>query len=198
HPSQPNYVAMISGSTKNALNDRKLSLHRTHIGQVLGKRWRVYAEDYEPRAGACNLDDELGVHKHGYVRRHVPFLSFADVQAGNCSQIVRLNAPGKPVAALANDVRNGTLPDFALIVPNLEHDGHDPSDVTRANIWLMDNIAPLLADPKFMTGTVFVLTFDEDDSSGKTNRVYTTVAGDAVKVGVSTDVYDHEDLLATI
>jgi hypothetical protein len=199
HPSQPNYVAMISGSTADALTDSPLALQRPHIGQLLGDRWKVYAEDYVAKPGKCNLAKTSGVAGRGYARRHVPFLSFVDVQKGDCKQIVALNGAGGAIAALAEDIRNGTLPDFGLIIPNLDHDGHSPSNVTRANTWLVQNIQPLFADPKFTDGTLFVLTFDEDDTHGKPNRVYTTLAGDAVKPGeVSTDVYDHEDLLATI
>src|SRR2546430_13558152 len=54
-----------------------------HIGQILGDRWRVYAEDYPALPGKCNLTKQ----KDLYVRRHVPFLSFKDVQTGTCSQI---------------------------------------------------------------------------------------------------------------
>jgi len=121
------------------------------------------------------------------------------VQKSDCAQIVRLDTPKDPVAALRADIAGGALPDFALLIPDLTHDGHEPSDIPTANQWLMDNIAPLLHDPKFTTGLVFILTFDEDDSHfGTDNRVYTVISGDRVKTGVNTDVYDHYDLLVTI
>jgi hypothetical protein len=184
HPSQPNYVALISGSTAGALTDSPITLDRPHIGQTLGSRWRVYADDYPPLSGKCNLVKQ----KDLYVRRHVPFLSFKDVQQGTCSQI-------KPFPAIKTD----PLPDFALIVPNLQHDGHKPFTLNDANDWLNANIAPLLADPAFTKDTVFILTFDEDDTfNAKNNRVFTVVWGDHVQQGTRDDVYDHEDLLATI
>src|SRR5438034_189764 len=126
--------------------------------------------------------------KHLYVRRHVPFLSFKDVQQGTCSQI-------EPFPAIKTD----PLPDFALIVPNLQHDGHRPFTMKDANDWLNANIAPLLADPAFTKDTVFILTFDEDDTvNAKNNRVFTVLWCDHVQHGTRDDVYDHEDLLATI
>lgn len=199
HPSQPNYVAMISGSTAGAMTDNPITLHRPHIGQTLGSRWRVYAEGYPALAGKCNLVKQDGIKPNTYVRRHVPFLSFADVQTGDCSQIVRLDGPGRPLAALEDDIKAGTLPDFAMIIPNLLHDGHEPATLDDANAWLMANIKPLLENPAFTDGLVLVLTFDEDDSKlAKRNRVFTVVWGDQVKNGTSNDVYDHEDLLATI
>jgi hypothetical protein len=199
HPSQPNYIALISGRAADALTDDPLALDRPHLGRILGKRWKVYADGYPAIAGKCFLGKESGVHRKGYVRRHVPFLSFVDVQNSDCAQIVRLDTPNDPVAALRADIAGGTLPDFALLIPDLTHDGHEPSDIPTANKWLTNNIGPLLNDPKFTTGLVFILTFDEDDSHGGTdNRVYTVISGDRVKTGVNTDVYDHYDLLATI
>jgi phosphatidylinositol-3-phosphatase len=190
HPSQPNYIAMISGSTAGALTDRPVTLHRPHIGQALGDRWRVYAEDYPALPGRCNLVRSRGL----YVRRHVPFLSFADVQSGTCAQIVP-----DPIGALRRDIEQQTLPDFALIIPNLEHDGHEPYTLDDANAWLTSSLGPLLADPRLATGTVFILTFDEDDTRrSHGNRVFTVLWGEHVQHGTRDDVYDHEDLLATI
>jgi acid phosphatase len=184
HPSQPNYVALISGSTAGALTDSPITLDRPHLGRILGDRWRVYADDYPALPGKCNLIKQQDL----YVRRHVPFLSFKDVQTGTCSQI-------EPFPAIKTD----PLPDFALIVPNLQHDGHRPFTLNDANAWLNANIAPLLADPKFAKDTVFILTFDEDDTfSAQSNRVFAVLWGDHVQHGARDDVYDHEDLLATI
>lgn len=203
HPSQPNYVAMISGSTAGALTDGNIRLpaRRKHLGNILPDgTWRVYAENYPALAGRCNLIKQGNGADRSYVRRHVPFLSFADVQDGPCTGIVRLNTEKDDVGALKADISSRRLPAFSMIIPNLMHDGHAPSNLTNANAWLMANLMPLLQDRKFTEGTVFILTFDEDDSARASNgnRVYTVLWGDHVKVGTSRDVYDHEDLLATI
>ncbi len=202
HPSQPNYVAMISGSTAGAMTDRNVRLPkwRKHLGNILPDgQWRVYAENYPALAGRCNLIARGTGADRLYVRRHVPFLSFADIQDGPCNGIVRLDTGTDPMAALKSDIANGTLPQFAMIIPNLEHDGHTPWNVADANSWLMANVLPLLQDRKFTDGLLFILTFDEDDSARRSkNRVFTALWGDHVKVGSSNDVYDHEDLLATI
>src|SRR6266513_1308506 len=99
HPSQPNYVALISGSTAGALTASPITLDRPHLGQTLGSRWRVDADDNTALPGKCNLIKQ----KDLYVRRHVPFLSFKDVQQGTCRQI-------EPFSAIKTD----PLPDFAL------------------------------------------------------------------------------------
>jgi acid phosphatase len=206
HPSQPNYIALISGSTADALTNRPITLDRPHLGGALGKGWKVYAEDYPALAGKCNPVAEGGRDRM-YVRRHVPFLSFRDVQQGDCSQIVPLNTADDPVAALRADIENDTLPAFGMIVPNLIHDGHGvlrnvPVEkravlLRPANQWLMDNIAPLLG--KLPDDTIFILTFDEDETEEAVdNRVFTAIWGKHVRQGTSDDVYDHLDLLATI
>ena len=80
----------------------------------------------------------------------------------------------------------------------VDHDGHEPSNLTNASSWLTAHLKPLLEDRRFTDGLVLILTFDEDDSATNRNRVYTVIWGDHVKIGTSSDVYDHEDLLATI
>jgi len=209
HPSQPNYVAMISGSIAGTNGDLRRTLHRSHLGDLIPNRWKVYAEDYPGSSGECADATRDGA----YVRRHVPFLSFACV---DCRGIVRLNsdastrrvgsAPPPPrdvvsvTKALRDDIANGTLPAFALIIPNLEDDGHSPSNLANANDWLTRYFAPLLSDERFTKDTVFIVTFDEDEhvNADHPNRVYAVVWGDRVLHGTDGDVYDHEDLFLTI
>jgi Phosphoesterase family len=202
HPSQPNYVALISGSTEGAMTDGNIRLPSTrkHLGNILpAGSWRVYAEDYPALPDRCNLVKQGSGPDRLYVRRHVPFLSFADVQDGKCTELVRLNTATDAVGALRADIESQHMPLFSMIVPNLEHDGHEPSNLKKASEWLTANLEPLLLDRKFVDGLVFILLFDEDDSrSSGRNRVYTAIWGDRVKNGASDDVYDHEDLLATI
>jgi phosphatidylinositol-3-phosphatase len=206
HPSQPNYIALISGSTADAMTNRPITLDRPHIGQALGDRWKVYAEDYPALPGRCN-PVAAGGPGRVYVRRHVPFLSFRDVQQGDCAQIVTLNTAADPVAALRADIANGTLPAFGLIIPNLIHDAHGVARnvpaherealLQPANQWMMDHIAPLL--PQLPDDTIFILTFDEDDTEEAVdNRIFTAIWGKRVRQGTSDDVYNLLDLLATV
>src|SRR4051812_44209837 len=49
HPSQPNYIALISGSTFGINSDKDVNLTGNHIGDLLeakGLNWKVYAEGY--------------------------------------------------------------------------------------------------------------------------------------------------------
>lgn len=77
HPSLPNYIALVSGSTDGVRGDFETTLNRKHLGRRLtkeGRTWKVYAESYP--SGKSDLRMRIGP----YARKHVPFLSFVDVQ----------------------------------------------------------------------------------------------------------------------
>jgi hypothetical protein len=193
HPSQPNYIALVAGSTLGVADDGRVDLDDTHLGDLLEARsldWRVYAEHYP---GNCYLGMRALTKKEGqYVRRHVPFLSFRNVQGNpqRCAKIV-------PAEMLDRDITAGTLPSFALYVPDNRDNGHD-TGVEFADRWLRSRFEPLLADPRFTTGTLLVLTFDESRFLGG-NRIATLLVGEMIRAGtVSNDYYSHYSLLRTV
>lgn len=190
HPSQPNYIAMISGSIDGVPGDGNVTLDRPHLGDTMtkaGVSWKSYAEGYP---GGCSLVKR----SDRYVRKHEPFLSFVDVQRneqGMCDRIV-------DAASFADDVRTGRLPRFSLYIPDLDHDAHD-QPLRFADQWLRQTFVPLMNE-EFRRSTLLIVTFDEDDGHlRRPNRVYTVLWGAGVRPGaVSNDVYDHYDLLRTI
>ncbi|MDE2491050.1 MAG: acid phosphatase [Elusimicrobia bacterium] len=187
HPSQPNYVALVAGSTLGVRSDSPVTLDARHLGDLLeaaGKTWRVYAEDYP---GNCFLGAQSGL----YVRKHVPFLSFRDVQddSSRCANVT-------DASSFASDLQGGSLPDFSLFVPNLDDDGHD-TGVAVADQWLSSTFGPLLGAPAFSQDTLLIVTFDEGTRSD--NRVYTVLYGAGVAPGSTSDAaYSHYSLLRTI
>lgn len=189
HPSQPNYLALTAGQTAGVDSDAMVTLDVPHLGDLLearGRTWKVYAEGYP---GGCFL----GVGAGGYARRHVPFLSFQNVQAdpARCRRIVE-------AAELATDIRQGTLPDYALYVPDVRHDGHD-TGVDAADRWLAATFGPWLTEPRFMAQLLFIVTFDEGRRWWRRNHIYTVLYGDRVRAGSVSDMrYDHYSLLRTI
>src|SRR5262249_39288622 len=47
HPSQPNYIAMVAGSTYGVTSSGNVTLNVSHLGDLLeasGRSWKVYAE----------------------------------------------------------------------------------------------------------------------------------------------------------
>jgi hypothetical protein len=188
HPSFPNYVALTAGSSYGLTSDATVTLDVPHVGDLLeasGGTWKAYAEGYP---GNCFLGASAGA----YVRRHVPFLSFANVQAdpARCARVVN-------ASALADDVANGALADYSLYIPDLNNDGHD-TGVAFADQWLARTFALWLADPSFTHRMLFVVTFDESAGAGP-NHIYTALFGPGVVPGsTSSAPYDHYSLLRTI
>ena len=190
HPSQPNYIALIAGSTYGVTSDDNVTIDGRQIGDLLeskGLQWKVYAEGYP---GNCFLGSSAGA----YVRKHLPFLSFKDVQADpvRCARIVN-------ASELATDVQNGTMPSFSLYVPDLNDDGHD-TGIAFADRWLASTFSPLLDDPRFARGLQFVVTFDESaDTAPGGNRVATVLVGGALKPGTVIHAnYNHYSLLRLV
>ena len=192
HPSQPNYIAMVAGDAYGITSDAPVTIDVPHIGNLLeahGLSWTVYAEDYPGNCfvGTSAEDGDPGF----FVRRHIPFLSFANVQSNpdRCSRIA-------PARAFDDDVKNGTLPTFAMYIPDTVHDAHDTS-VADADAWLRQRFSSLLTDPQFIDGLLFVVVFDEGTTTGP-NVVYCSMNGAGIQPGtVSNSWYDHYSLLRT-
>ena len=188
HPSQPNYIALIAGTPSGVTSNSPVTLATRHIGDLLeakGMSWKAYAEDYP---GDCFLGKEASA----YARKHLPFVSFRNIQADGQRCRARIVNAGE----LPRDIAAGRLPQYSLYVPNLNNDGHD-TDVAHADRWLARTFGPLLQDPRFTRGLLLVVTFDEDDD--RANHIYTSLWGPGVRAGVTSDArYDHYSLLRTI
>ncbi len=189
HPSQPNYIAMIAGDTLGVRGDQPVNLPGNHLGDLLEQKqlgWKVYAEDYP---GNCFL----GATQGKYVRRHVPFLSFTNIQNNpeRCARIVE-------GAEFMKDYSAHDLPAFSLVVPNLDHDGHD-TNVQTADRWFASQFQGVLSDDAFLADTLFIITFDESENWFGANRVFTVLLGGGVVSGsVSSDKVNHYSLLKLI
>lgn len=188
HPSQGNYIALVSGGTHGVTSDAAVDLDVRHVGDLLdskGLSWKVYAEQYP---GNCFTGDMSGAYR----RKHLPFLSFVSIQKNplRCRNIVE----AKEWSA---DLACGSLPAYALYVPDLDDDGHD-TGVEYADRWLERHLRPLLDNPNAMRGTLLVVTFDESKRS-LPNRVFTVLVGDSVKPGsVVTAALTHYSLLRLV
>ena len=190
HPSLPNYLALVSGSTQGIEDDcTSCVVHAPNLADTLeraGLSWKTYAEGL-PRPGFTGATAGL------YAKKHDPFLYFADI-AENRSRRERV----VPLEQLRLDLAAGQLPDFALVVPNLCHDMHD-CPVATGDQWLRDTIVPLLGDPQLAGSVVFVV-FDEGASDeGGGGRVAAMALGPLVRPGSRYDrATNHYGLLRTL
>jgi hypothetical protein len=152
HPSLPNYLELISGSTHGVSDDGTgyVFAGPTLVGQLagVGVSWRAYMEDLP---SPCYTGAEAG----DYAKKHDPFVYFSSVtaEAAQCDRVV-------PYARLASDLRAGTLPSFVWISPNLCDDGHDCS-TAHMDAWLHANLQPLLDSTWFAEDGVAIVTWDE-------------------------------------
>ncbi|KAJ3254401.1 hypothetical protein HK103_007195 [Boothiomyces macroporosus] len=193
HPSQPNYIAMTSGSTSGVFLDFTADVDKTNVVDKLEAAqltWKSYQESY-PVASGCFKGDAAP-----YYRKHNPFASYVNIQSNpaRCQNIVNANQ-------LQADIAAGTLPNYMFYTPNINNDGHD-TDLDYAANWLQGFIEPLLTNPVF-SKTLFVVTFDESanflDIDTVHNQIYTVLLGAGVPAGTQDNTYyNHYSILKTL
>jgi hypothetical protein len=191
HPSQPNYIAQIYGSTAYVKDDNNHDVSGQSLVELLETKrisWKSYQENYP---GGC-FTGAASRDKY-YRRKHNPFMSMTSVQNNATLCAKNVNAD-----ELDADIAANSVPQLVYYTPNMDNDGHDTS-VSTASKWLESFLKPRLAKPAFSARTLVVVTFDEDDHSGD-NTVYTVLLGDVVKnKGKSDDgAFTHYSLLKTI
>jgi hypothetical protein len=187
-PSQANYIGLTSGSTQGVATNSNVDLNVSNLADLLeakGKTWRAYNEGYP---GNCYTGATWGT----YARKHEPFMSYTNIRTNpaRCANIVDSDT-------LDQDIASGNLPDFSFYVPDSNNSGHD-TGVAYADAALRERFEPLINDPNFMDGTLFIVTFDESGADA-TNHIYTSFYGASVIPGkVSTTKYTLYSLLRTI
>jgi acid phosphatase len=180
HPSQPNYLALFSGSTQGVSGDScPHSFSTPNLGSQLlaaGRTFAGYSEGL-PAAGAA--DCTAGE----YARKHNPWVDFPALPA----------AVNQPLSALPTDF--ATLPTVSFVIPNMCSDMHDCS-VATGDTWAEENLAAFVAWAR-THDSLLVVTFDEDDNSSD-NHIATFLVGPMVRAGTSTQRTDHYRVLRTI
>jgi phosphatidylinositol-3-phosphatase len=183
HPSQPNYLALFSGSTQGVTDDscpHRFTAPNLGAGLIkAGKSFTGYAEDL-PGPGSPVCSAATG----GYARRHAPWTDFSDVP-GSAS----LPFTSFPATDFAR------LPTVSFAIPNLCHDMHD-CPIPFGDAWLRAHIASY-ADWAMSHDSLLILTWDEDDGS-QANQIPTIFAGQQVRPGRYAEPVTHYNVLATI
>ena len=180
HPSEPNYVALFSGSTHGLTDDS--CPHRfsgpTLAGQLAtaGRTFAGYSEGL-PHTGY------LGCSAGAYARKHNPWSDVRTVDG----------ADNRPMTAFPSDYDR--LPTVSFVVPDLDHDMHDGT-VRQADSWLRSHLG---AFARWATthNSLLVVTWDEDDHS-QGNRIPTILVGAHVRPGAYHQRTDLYGLLRTL
>jgi phospholipase C len=190
HPSLPNYLALVSGSTHGIHSDCTACLvsgrNLADSLEASGLSWKTYAEGL-PSPGFT------GATVGRYAKRHNPFLYFRDILAKRARR--RRVVPLKQLSA---DLAGNRLPSFSLVVPNFCHDMHDCS-VATGDAWLSRFLKPLLRSPRLSHSAIFVV-FDEPPGWQPGTALVPALALGPVVVPGSTDAdpTSHYGLLRTI
>jgi len=200
HPSQPNYIASVGGSTHWVIWDlfsRIASSERTIVDllDAKGVSWSEYEEDM-PYSGFEGDYVNQVTGANDYVRKHNPLISYDSVTEDE-NKLAKI----KNLTMFYEDLNNNALPQWMFITPNMTNNGHD-SSVTVAGTWAKSFLEPLLTNENFMNNTLILLTFDETESYFSNNRVFSVLLGDAVPKQLygSTDdtAYNHYSIMATV
>ncbi|HYX52169.1 MAG TPA: alkaline phosphatase family protein [Candidatus Limnocylindrales bacterium] len=207
HGSLENYLLVTAGQYITHNNSTTATFSVDNIERHLlakGMTFKSYAQSL-PYAGYT------GLYSGAYMKRHAPLIYYNEMAKSS------LIKDHQSSADLAKDIANNTLPNFAFITPDGNHDLHNcPSGITvckqTADAWLKANIGPLLASPPFQPGGdgVLIIWSDEADlntdnrcsatvSTGCGGRVVVTMIGPQVKAGFkSVSLYHQQSVLKTM
>jgi phosphatidylinositol-3-phosphatase len=221
HPSQPNYIAALSGGTFGVHDDNDVTLQAPNLMDQLemhGMTWKAYMQSMlqcaSPLASFCGNDR--------YARKHNPFVSFADVQSNpsRMEQIV-------DTSALARDLASGQVANFVWISPDQCHDMHglalpasDPCSGLNPDTLTAQGDAFTQTTVEAITGSsawasvagpsVIFITWDESEGTSEDNSGCCGVTGGGGHVALiviahgssgartSAVAYNHYSLLTTI
>ncbi len=184
NPSQPNYIALIGGSTFGVSGDgNHPNLNYPTLVDIIensGHTWNAIAEG---SGSGCSINPNRG-------EDHFPFLSYTTI-TGNTARCANLHSGGPTdvVAAL----NAGTS--FIWFTPNDSHNMHDNS-VASGDSWLQSWVPGLLSAMAAKHATLFI-TYDEGYASPP--LVYSAFSGPSAKQAYkSTTSYTHYSLLKLI
>ncbi len=179
HPSQPNYLALFSGSTQGVTGD---SCPHTFGTPNVGAELLSAGETFDGYSESMPYDGYTGCSSGEYARKHNPWVDFTNVPAA--SNLVYTRFPKSP-------------PRLAIVVPNLCNDMHDCSTQT-GDAWLSKNVPAILRYDR-RHGGLLILTWDEaDPDRSGTNQIPTLLLGPTVAAGSYGQRIDHYSVLHTI
>ncbi|MGH7776959.1 MAG: alkaline phosphatase family protein, partial [Candidatus Dormibacterales bacterium] len=202
HPSLPNYLGIVSGSTQGVSSD--CTGCGPFAGPSLGSQltqagipWTAYMESMP---SPCSIAGGSG----NYAKKHNPFVYFSDVLANGCAAH---DVPYPGAAAMVSALDGAGAPDFVWVTPNLTDDMHNGS-VAQGDAWLQANLAPVLASPWFLDyESTVVVTMDEWSSDntgvgtanpGGGHILTLVISHSSLGVGAYTSPGNHYGMLRTI
>ncbi|HEU5269451.1 MAG TPA: alkaline phosphatase family protein [Jatrophihabitans sp.] len=180
HPSQPNYLALFSGSTQGVAGD---SCPHSFAGPNLGSQLIGAGLGFAGYSESMASDGFLGCSSDSYARKHNPWSDFANLPA----------TVNRTLDAFPADY--ATLPTVSFVIPNLDHDMHDGS-VATGDGWLKAHLDGYAQWAK-THHSLLIVTWDENDNSPG-NHIATILYGQSVRTGRYAERVSHYRLLRTL
>ena len=180
HPSQPNYLALFSGSTQGITND---SCPHTFSTENLAHQLIGAGATFKGYSESMPSDGYTGCASGTYARKHNPWVDFSNVAA---SRNVRFST-------FPTDY--STLPKVSFVIPNLCHDMHNCS-VSTGDTWLKNNLGKYAGWAR-THNSLLIVTFDEDDHSAS-NHIATVFYGAHIARGAYSEHITHYTVLRTL
>ena len=205
HPSQPNYLALFSGSTQGVTGDDclqgKTPFSTPNLGEALIDKkftFKGYAQDM-PKAGFldCTYQASSYTIGHLYARKHCPWVNWLGTGVNTIPASCSV-----PMTDFPKDFAK--LPTLAFVVPDMDNDMHnigisgDDNAIRRGDAWLKANIAEYAEWAK-KHNSLLIVTWDEDDSSSKNKNKIATIFYGAKLLGGKYDFpINHYNVLHTL
>ncbi len=182
HPSQPNYLALFSGSAQGITSN---ACPHTFDSDNLATRLMDSGLSFASYAESLPKSGDMVCMSGAYQRKHNPVVNW---------QGTRL--PAEMNKRFSDFPQNfADLPTVSFVIPDQNHDMHDGS-FFEADEWLKTYIAPYI-DWAFKHNSLLILTWDEDNFK-EDNRVVTLLIGPMVKAGSSDQRINHYSVLRTL
>jgi hypothetical protein len=192
HPSEPNYIAAITGSNWGIQDDNVHVLDVPNLVDQLeshGKTWDAYMEAIDP---ANKLAPTAPGSTALYAIKHNPFALMQDIR-DNPARMDHV----KPYEDLATDLASGTVGNFVWISPDQCNDMHggvyvsipgrpetpcpygdavnnDAADVSlqhKADDFVKNTVEQIQASPAWTENSAIFITADENDYDGSNPAV---------------------------
>ncbi len=176
HPSLPNYLELLSGSTYGVSDDGTPSSDpisssaQTLVNQLetAGISWKAYMESM-PSAGYTGGDTTSGGGQ--YYQHHDPFVYFPSI-----TSLPDFDSNLVPSTNIMSDLSSSTPPDFVWMTPNGTDDMHDGQtnaagdvDPSVGDAWLGNFVSQVQDTSWYAQGGNILVEWDEgvdSDTSG--------------------------------
>jgi phospholipase C len=204
HPSLPNYLALVAGSTFGVTSDClpaqcNLPSNVASVASLLDSHnlsWKGYSESMPASCSQDNSPDGL------YFTKHNPFVYF-DAITGNSGTGATSSYCNSHVVSMDEfwaDLQAGRLPSYSFVAPNICDDAHS-CPLSAGDQWLSTTVPKIVSSSSFATTALFIV-YDEgsaSDLSGGGGQVACILVSPFAKPGyVSHAEYSHYSLLSTV